>query len=93
MILNIILNIAIFYALFCFSVGLTSWFTIYKPVLDKLRERNEEVWEYYSGLTAFCIAVPTTIILAPMMFHLVLTGPDDEFTEGLIDNLIEKHEE
>ena len=93
MILSILIKILLAYIAFCLSVGLTSWFTIYKPILSKLKERNEEVWEYYSGFTAFMIAVPTTCLLAPMMLTLVLAGPDEEFTEELVSNLIEKYEE
>lgn len=82
-----------FYGLFCLSVGITSWFTVYKPIFKKLGERNEEIAEYYSGLIAFMIAVPATCLWAPVMLPLVLNGPDEEFTEDLIQKLMERWED
>jgi hypothetical protein len=88
MTLSIVLNIFLFYVLFCVSVGITSWFTVYNPMLKELKDINEDVWREYAGLTTFLVTVPMTSLLAPIMLPIVLTGPDDEFKETFINNIM-----
>jgi len=88
MILNTVLDILPYYGLFCGSVGITSWFTVYKPILKKLKETNEGVWEQHNSLFTVVITMAISFVLAPIFIFVVLKGPNEDFTNTYIETLI-----
>jgi hypothetical protein len=93
MILSIVLEILAYYTLFSISVGFTSWFTIYKPILNELKELNEEVYEQHNNFLTFLVTTGATGFLAPIMFLMVLRGPDKAFKEIYIKSLLDQYKD
>jgi hypothetical protein len=62
-------------------------------MLKEIKKIDEDTWEEYTGITTFLVTVPVTCLLAPLMLPLVLSGPDDEFKETFINNIMDRDED
>lgn len=87
--LNLIVNIIAYYAIFAISVGITSYFTIYRPVINLVYEEHE-VWTKemeYPVITAVSLIV-LGAIMAPVLFKAAITGPDQDLIDALTEQIL-----
>jgi len=89
--LNLIFNIILAYVLFSLSVGITSYFTIYRPIIIKVRdEYGIHTSEMEYPFTAACILILLSALTAPVVLKTALTGPDEVMEEAIIEKLLER---
>ena len=84
-----------YYLIFALTTGITAYFSIYKPILDFIREEGTEVYTStstildYPKFAAFVLIIISTIC-APFILKTVLTGPDDALTEEIMRKFIKE---
>jgi hypothetical protein len=75
-----------FYIVFCIATGITSYFTLFKPLISEMKKRNLNTdcinKVYYAVSTCSIIALK-----APFVFLVVLKGADEEFLNNVIESI------
>lgn len=80
-----------YYATFCVGISITCWFTIYKPIFKQLVDRpgvSDELIEMVGSWSYMFILLFLTSLTAPVMIGMMLNGPEEEFVEEFIENLM-----
>jgi len=90
----LIFNIILGYILFSLSVGITSYFTVYRPIFIKIRDEYDiEIAELEYPLIAAFVLIVMSSISAPFTFWIAITGPDEDLELSITEKLLERDED
>jgi hypothetical protein len=92
---TILFSIFCYYSIFCVATAITAHFTIYKPIIKIALERNlgEEIDECINSKLYVMALFLASILAAPGVIYMSLTGPDEEFIDSFIEHLEGKFED
>ena len=78
------------YVLFSLSVGITSYFTIYRPTFIKIRDELG-IWtaEMEHSIIAAVVLILLASLTAPVMLKVALTGPTQELEDSIISSILD----
>lgn len=80
-----IYSIFVSYVIFCIATGLTSYFTLFRPLMEEIERRDLEL----KG-SKIVSAFTTTILMAfkaPLVIFTVLKGADEDFFNSVIEEI------
>lgn len=77
-----ITNIIYYYCIFSISTGITSYFTLFSPILKELSKVELSTSQKFArGI----ILVSIASVVAPILFKKTLTGPDKKLLKYISD--------
>lgn len=80
-----IYSIFVSYVIYCITTGITSYFTLYRPLMKELERRGLEV---VGSCTFYAISTSIQIALkAPFVIFTVLKGADEDFLNDVIEEI------
>ena len=80
------------YVAFSVSIGITSYFTLYRPILrNELKDSG--AFEVTNPKLSAIILIVISSLLAPMLFKLTLTGPTKAFRQTYVEAVLEDDDE
>lgn len=85
---NIVLNFLGYYSAGALATGITSYFTIYKPILRDLQSKGWHTWELENPKKTALILILVSTILAPALLKMSICGAREDFIEKYTNNLI-----
>lgn len=91
--LNIITDVLVYYGIFAFATGITSYFSIYRPILREISHIVPEALEITQPITTALALITISTALAPVLFKMALFGPTIEFVETYIDQVVNPDDE